>query len=60
MDAGDRYAIAIWFYDSPRSRSLGLAPWVLGAAEDGNVSQASSPWSLRSLGRCAASVATLL
>lgn len=36
VHAGERYAIAVWFYDSPRSRALGTAPWVREAAEAGN------------------------
>lgn len=36
VSSGTRYAIAVWFYDSPRSRALGTAPWVREAAEGGN------------------------
>ena len=33
---GTRYAIALWFSDSPASRAAGRAPWVRAAAEAGN------------------------
>lgn len=33
---GTRFAIALWFSDSPRSRELGTAPWVRQAADAGN------------------------
>ena len=36
VQGGDRYAVAVWFYDSPDSRARGTAPWVLAAAEGGN------------------------
>lgn len=36
VHGGTRYAIALWFYDSPQSRVLGTAPWVRRAAESGN------------------------
>lgn len=36
VSSGERYAIALWFSDSPSSRAIGAAPWVLRAAEDGN------------------------
>lgn len=33
---GTRYALALWFSDSPASRTKGAAPWVRAAAEQGN------------------------
>ena len=36
VESGTRLAIAVWFYDSPRSRHFGVAPWVLRAADAGN------------------------
>jgi hypothetical protein len=36
VGGGTRYAIALWFSDSPASRAAGRAPWVLAAAEAGN------------------------
>ena len=35
-ESSTRLALAIWFYDSPRSRTLGVAPWVSRAAHAGN------------------------
>ena len=36
VTAGTRYSVALWFSDSPKSRALGLAPWVREGAEAGN------------------------
>ena len=36
VGGGTRYAIALWFSDSPASRAAGRAPWVRAAAEAGN------------------------
>jgi len=36
VHAGTRYALALWFSDSPRSRLKGTTPWVLKAAQAGN------------------------
>lgn len=36
VGGGTRYAIALWFSDSPASRAARRAPWVLAAAEAGN------------------------
>jgi len=36
LQRGSRLAIAVWFYDSPTSRHLGIAPWVERAAVAGN------------------------
>ena len=33
---GTRYAIAVWFSDSPASLAKGVAPWVRATAEQGN------------------------
>ena len=36
LSGGTRYAVALWFSDSPEARAMGTAPWVADAALCGN------------------------